>query len=529
MLLADYLRYSSDMQRHESITAQHRAIEEWANKNGHKIIKTYADEALSGKTDNRTNFMHMIEDAKNKTTPWEGIVVHKLDRFARNRYDTAIYKKILKDNNKAFFSATENLDDSPESVIMESVLSGMAEYYSLNLAREVKKGQKENALVCKHNGGTPPLGYDVDENLNYVINEKEAVIVKLIFNRYSKGYSISDIVRELNANGYKTKTGKNFGKNSIYELVRNEKYIGTYTFGYGGRQRNRNVPSKDIIRIENGMPAIIDKEVFEMVKKRTHIKPGGSGKAKNIYLLTGVLFCGECNESYIGKSDGKYLKYICKGRANTLTCHNIILNKNKIENYILNNMYSIINLQISDEFLKNINLEYEDTKKDLNEEIRITKTQLTDVSKKVTNLINVLASGLDSKNVRIELNKLEDEKALLEDKLNLLNGVKSTPKISKEMIQEIIKKDVENIKELSAQEQKYIIHKYIKKILVFNDRIEITFSISNDILSAQNNYAYESKHSTGGDEGGRTPVQYYFHTNLSECSLFFNIPSTFRQ
>jgi len=127
-------------------------------------------------------------------------------------------------------------------------------------------------------------------------------------------------------------------------------------------------------------------------------------------------------------------------------------------------MYSIINLQISDEFLKNINLEYEDTKKDLNEEIRLTKTQLTDVSKKVTNLINVLASGLDSKNVRIELNKLEDEKELLEDKLNLLNGVKSTPKISKEMIQEIIKKDVENIKELSAQEQKYIIHKYIKKI-----------------------------------------------------------------
>ncbi len=155
MYLVAYARYSSDNQREESITAQLRAIHNWANSNGHTIVKEYVDVALSAKTDKRPNFLKMIEDSK--TENWDGIVVHKLDRFSRNRYNSAIYKKALKDHNKKIFSVLEKLDDSPESIIMEAMLEGLSEYYSANLAREVKKGQNENALKCRHNGGTPPL------------------------------------------------------------------------------------------------------------------------------------------------------------------------------------------------------------------------------------------------------------------------------------------------------------------------------------------------------------------------------------
>lgn len=155
MYLVAYARYSSDNQREESITAQLRAIHNWADANGHIIVKEYIDEALSARTDKRPNFLKMIEDSK--TEDWNGVVVHKLDRFSRNRYNSAVYKKTLKDNNKKLFSVLEKLDDSPESIIMEAMLEGLSEYYSANLAREVKKGLNENALDCKHNGGTPPL------------------------------------------------------------------------------------------------------------------------------------------------------------------------------------------------------------------------------------------------------------------------------------------------------------------------------------------------------------------------------------
>ena len=155
MQLVAYARYSSDNQREESITAQLRAIHNWANLNGHVIVKEYIDEALSARTDKRPNFLKMIEDSK--TATWNGVVVHKLDRFSRNRYNSAVYKKELKDNEKLLFSVLEKLDNSPESIIMESLIEGMSEYYSANLSREVKKGLNENALDCKHNGGTPPL------------------------------------------------------------------------------------------------------------------------------------------------------------------------------------------------------------------------------------------------------------------------------------------------------------------------------------------------------------------------------------
>lgn len=155
MQLVAYARYSSDNQREESITAQLRAIHNWANSNGHIIVHEYIDEALSATTDKRPNFLKMIEDSKNAN--WTGVVVHKLDRFSRNRYNSAVYKKELKDNGKQLFSVLEKLDDSPESIIMEALIEGMSEYYSANLSREVKKGMNENALNCKHNGGTPPL------------------------------------------------------------------------------------------------------------------------------------------------------------------------------------------------------------------------------------------------------------------------------------------------------------------------------------------------------------------------------------
>lgn len=175
---AAYARYSSDNQREESIEAQLRAIREYCQKNDIQLVKIYTDEARSATTDDRPGFLQMIQDSSMGL--FSAVIVHKLDRFSRDRYDSAFYKRQLKKNGVRLISVLEPLDDSPESIILESVLEGMAEYYSANLARETLKGLKENAFECKHNGGLPPLGYDVDPiSKKYVINEHEAKAVKL--------------------------------------------------------------------------------------------------------------------------------------------------------------------------------------------------------------------------------------------------------------------------------------------------------------------------------------------------------------
>lgn len=149
-----YPRYSSDNQREESITAQMRAIEEYCRQKGYVLVNSYPDEEKSATTDKRPNFQRMIKDSAKHL--FDVVIVHKLDRFARNRYDSAHYKRILKRNGVRVESVLEHLDNSPESIVLESVLEGMAEYYSLNLAREVRKGMRENAEEGKHTGGYHP-------------------------------------------------------------------------------------------------------------------------------------------------------------------------------------------------------------------------------------------------------------------------------------------------------------------------------------------------------------------------------------
>ena len=192
-----YARFSSDNQRTESIDAQVRAIKEYCLKNNFNLLRIYKDEGISGTSiKDRIEFIKMIVDSKKKDFKY--VIVHKFDRFARNRYDHAIFEKKLEDNGVKLLSVLENLTDSPESVILKAMLTGMNEYYSLNLAREVRKGQKENALKCIHNGGLTPLGYDLDENKKYIINEKESKIVKEIYKLYLNGVGYTSIASILN-------------------------------------------------------------------------------------------------------------------------------------------------------------------------------------------------------------------------------------------------------------------------------------------------------------------------------------------
>lgn len=170
-----YARYSCDHQREESIEGQLRECNEYCKKHDIVIIKKYIDRALSAKTDNRPSFQQMIKDSSLKK--FDCIIVWKIDRFARNRADTYKYKTILKNNGVNVISATEHISDSAEGIILESVLEGMAEYYSADLSQKVKRGMTENLLKGYFNGGSIPYGYKVKDK-KLIINDDEAIIIK---------------------------------------------------------------------------------------------------------------------------------------------------------------------------------------------------------------------------------------------------------------------------------------------------------------------------------------------------------------
>lgn len=344
-----YARFSTDKQREESITAQLRAIHEYAKKHQIEIVKEYCDEGRSATTDERPAFQRMISELKQLKPNF--VLVHKLDRFARDRFDAAFYRREIQKAGAKLIAVDQDFGDSPESVLLESLVEGMAEYYSKNLAREVMKGMKENAYKAQFNGGWVPLGYDIDENKRYVVNEKEAAAVRLIFSLKLKGYSYSRIAEELNEKGYKTKRGRPFGKNSIYEILRNEKYCGTYIFNetpkkiHGKRNNRIKKPAEEIIKVEGGVPSIISRQDWERVQKMLDSKKLTTPrKASTVYILTGILKCCECGSAMTGQSitrktkdsKKKYYYYMCSNAKRKAGCsHTKQHPKELLENKVL--------------------------------------------------------------------------------------------------------------------------------------------------------------------------------------------------
>ncbi|HBN84704.1 MAG TPA: recombinase family protein, partial [Clostridiales bacterium] len=213
-----YARYSSDNQREESIEGQLRECKEFAEKNGITILNSYIDRALSAKTDNRPEFQHMIKDSAKHL--FDVIIVWKLDRFARNRYDSAHYKAILRKNGVKVVSATEPISEDSTGILLESLLEGYAEFYSAELSEKVTRGLTENALKCKYNGSGLSVGFTVDSEQYYQLDPFTAPAVLDTFKRYDKGATIVELVRWLREKGIKTYRGKDMSIDSVKRLLK---------------------------------------------------------------------------------------------------------------------------------------------------------------------------------------------------------------------------------------------------------------------------------------------------------------------
>ncbi len=219
-----YARYSSDSQTEQSIDGQLRVCTEYAKTHDILILNTYIDRAMTGTNDRRPDFQRMIQDSSRKE--WDYVLVYKLDRFSRNKYETAIYKKALKDNKVKVLSAMEYIPDTPEAIIFESMLEGMAEYYSAELSQKIRRGNNESRLKGNLTGGKIPYGYK-NVNKKAVIVPEQAEVVRYIYEQYSIGVYVKDIIANLTDKGIYY-FGKPFVQNTVYKILKNERYSGIY-------------------------------------------------------------------------------------------------------------------------------------------------------------------------------------------------------------------------------------------------------------------------------------------------------------
>ncbi len=483
-----YARFSSDNQREESIEAQLRALNEFCEKNGVIIVNEYCDRARSAATDNRPEFLRMIADSKKED--FDFIIVHKLDRFSRNRYDSAFYRHELKRNGVSIISVLEQIDDSPESIILESMLDGMSEYYIRNLSREVMKGMRETALKAKSTGGLPPFGLAVDSTTRkFVINEDEAPAVHHIFDCVAKGKGYSQVIKELNDMCYRTRKGKPFGKNSIHEILRNEKYKGVYIFNrcakknlYGKRNNHCNKGNEDIIRIEGAIEPIVDAAIFDIVTKiigsRRRETPS---TAKETYLLAGKVVCGECgaaltgNRKHSGRNKTLYVTYRCGGShlKSRLDCTNKEISRDKLESFVLNELERVIfNEDTTNEIIELYGNFCKQNNTEGLEKIEFVKRKLVGIQAKINNIIGVMAET-GSKNLINAMVNLEKEQSQLETELAKSENNLEFPRIDEIKIRAAYRLAREQFLNGILSEKTLLINQYLSKVVVYREHIEV--------------------------------------------------------
>ena len=392
-----YARFSSHNQTEASIEGQLQVCYEYAKRNNYKVVQEYIDRAISGTTDKRPEFQRMIEDSK--TRAFSYVLVYQLDRFARDRYDSATYKHKLKKNGVRVISAKENISADASGILMESVLEGMAEYYSAELAQKIKRGMKLNAEKCKSFGGQRPFGYNITEEKTFVINENEAYWVRKIFEYYAVETPVMDILDMLKKAGVKTTKDKDFTHDSLDRLLKNRRYIGEYTCGE--------------ITIPNGIPKIVDEELFNRVQKA---KTRSSYKQKQYspygeYLLSGKLFCAECGSPIIGTScrkhsGGKYFYYKCNRRIKKKDCILPAIPREELELSVV----EAVRMQLTDQAINQI---VDDALIKLNNNIerknRVSKLkkQLTEVNEQIEKFTDLL---IQSRNIDIIMNRIDELK-----------------------------------------------------------------------------------------------------------------------
>ena len=456
-----YARYSSDNQREESIEGQIRECTAYAEKNGITIVKHYIDRAISAKTDNRPEFQQMIKDSDKKL--FDIVLVWKLDRFARNRYDSARYKTQLKKNGVKLMSATEIISEGPEGIILESVLEGYAEYYSADLSEKVIRGMTENALKGKFSGGAIPFGYVINADRRFEIDPLTAPFVAETFQRYNDGQTMREIRDWLNEKGIKNKRGGPMSFNVIQHMLNNRRYIGELKY-------------RDIL-IPDAIPPIVSVELFNDVQEKMlkNKKAPARRKAEDDYLLTTKLFCGYCGALMFGESGtsrtGEVHRYYkCATAKKHKGCKKKTVRKQWLEDLVVNQTMQLVK---DDAAMESIIAKVMELQNKENTNIPLYEKQLRDAESGIQNMLNAIQAGILTSSTKERLEQLEETKRELEARIAEEKLAK--PKVTEEFIRFWLLRFRKLDMRLKDQRQA-LVDTFINAIYLYDDKVLITFN-----------------------------------------------------
>lgn len=472
-----YVRYSSSNQNQESADAQIRACEDWAKQHNVTIVWIYQDLEKTGtKTDGRDDFKKMINASNDNH--FELVLCHRVDRFARNQMDYLVNEKQLNDNGVEVIPVASPFDDSIGGKMHKAFLITMAESFSENLSDEVSYKMKEYARKGQFLGGVAPLGYMVGEKdgiRKLIVNPNEALIIKEIFNLYSSGIGYKKTIEHLLKNGYKTRNNKSFSASTIKGIVRNDVYIGNYTYNKNGKKDD------DVILIENNHEPIIDLNTWEKTQqiiKVNRAKPR-ERKGKSKFLLTGFMSCGCCNKSFVGAGgNSKYRYYGCYTRIHKtpVLCDNLLLRKDFIEEKIINllktHFFSENNIKpYIDLVMDNVNQNNEDVNKYEN-----LKSQKEEINESIRRLKKLYVQRQYTQEEYDEyLGEYENELNIIEK--GLYEYEVSSKKITRDDVEKYLMNFQLLIEHTSDDFKEKLIKNIIDKIVVHKNKVDIYFKV----------------------------------------------------
>lgn len=478
MFAAAYARYSTTRQQETSIAAQLEGIQNYCDREGITLIgMPYIDEAKSGSNTNRPGFQRLLADAQNGK--FEAVVIYDVSRGSRDVGDWFVFRKQMADLGVKVLSATNTLGDidDPNAFLQELLSVGLGQHMVLQSRQKSIAGKRIRAERGLHCGGVAPLGYDIKDG-HYVINEREAAVVRMAFERYAAGDSYADIVNKIDQTGVRGKNGHRIEKNTLHYIFKNERYTGKYVwFDREERHMHKHVgrDNADKIIHMGGIPQIVSPEIWNMVRRRMEGNQKlGSGKRceGRQYLLSGLIRCGECDSAMTGVttvSKGfEYPRYSCLGKRVEKKCTNKNVKADVLEKYLLQ---LIRERFFDDDALRDAAELIIANLTDYNREADAIRDELRALESKTQKLIDVILDNGLTPALKQRMQEYETLRKTLEKRLESTN---EAPMFSVDDLVEIMRQDLDRL-DVNPRE---IILRYVRSVTVYHDRVVVQWAIN---------------------------------------------------
>lgn len=460
-----YARYSSHNQKDISVEQQIEKCTELASEFGIRVIEAYADRAVSGKTDKRPHFQQMMKDAASGRFKY--VIAWKSNRIGRNMLEALINETRLQELGVRILYVEEDFDDTAAGRFAARSMMNVNQFYSENMAEDIKRGLYDNARNCMVANGHLPLGYKADETLHFAIDEPNAAVIREIFSRVAAGDPFVEIFESLNARGYTTSYGQPFKRTSLNKILTNERYRGIYIYGD--------------VRIEDGIPRIVSDELFYKVQEviKTKKNPRGRRRVTGDYLLTGKLFCGMCRSPMTGYSgtsrDGVlHYYYVCQKRRLEKTCKKKNVRRDDIEYQVAAAIKEHVLRDDVIIWIADQTVAYNE-RKERESRIDALEDQLTDTKKGIKNILTAIEQGIITPSTKDRLQELEAERTKIEASIAAARA--DIVPVERERLIEWLRSLKEgdiNSKKFQAQ----LFDTFLLAAYVYDDRLVITFTFT---------------------------------------------------